>query len=293
MSGMEGVLEKILLDYGQERDIDRIDCSQQPDREVIIAMVRKLLRMIYPGYFREGCREACPLCALVEDVARDLTGQIKLVLSREGQTDAEANAQERCICFLSEIPSVRSLIQTDVQAAYDADPAASSKEEVILCYPGLFAVTVYRLANVLHRLNIPMIPRMMTEYAHSVTGIDIHPAAVIGDHFFMDHGTGIVIGETTVIGSHVKIYQGVTLGGLSTLGGQRLRGQKRHPTIEDNVTIYAGASVLGGETVIGRDCVIGSNAFITQSVPPCTTVSMKDVELRYKEHPCAASRFER
>ena len=147
------------------------------------------------------------------------------------------------------------MVQTDVQAAFDGDPAATSKDEVIFCYPGLFAITVYRLAHILYTLNVPLLPRIMTEHAHCITGI--------------------VIGETTVIGEHVKIYQGVTLGGLTTRGGQSLRGKKRHPTIEDNVTIYAGASVLGGETVIGRDSVIGSNAFITRSIAPCTTVSIK------------------
>ena len=284
MRDMEEVAQKILRDYGQGRDIDRIDCCEQPNREVIVDLVRKLLRIVYPD---RCCREKERLATLVEDVALDLSGQIKVVLHNAGVEHAEEKAQELSLMVLEEIPSVRSAVQTDVQAAYDADPAASSKEEVILCYPGLLAITVYRLANVLHRLQVPLIPRIMTEYAHSVTGIDIHPAAVIGDHFFIDHGTGIVIGETTVIGSHVKIYQGVTLGGLTTSGGQSLRGQKRHPTIEDNVTIYAGASVLGGETIIGRDSVIGSNAFITQSVPPCTTVSMKDAELRYKARFCA------
>ena len=147
-------------------------------------------------------------------------------------------------------------------------------------------MTVYRLAHVLYELKLPMLPRIMTEHAHSVTGIDINPGATIGDHFFIDHGTGIVIGETCVIGSHVKIYQGVTLGALTTRGGQSLRGQRRHPTIEDNVTIYAGASILGGNTIIGRDCVIGSNVFITHSIPPCTTVSVKSQELQYKPRSC-------
>ena len=169
-----------------------------------------------------------------------------------------------------------------LQAAYDGDPAATGMAEVIFSYPGLFAITVYRLAHELYVLNVPMIPRIMTEHAHSITGIDIHPGATVGKYFFIDHGTGIVIGETTVIGENVKIYQGVTLGGLSTRGGQSLRGKRRHPTIEDNVTIYANASILGGDTVIGQGCVIGASAFITASVPPCTTVSMKLQELQMK-----------
>lgn len=174
------------------------------------------------------------------------------------------------------------MVQTDLQAAYDGDPAATGMAELIFSYPGLFAITVYRLAHVLYTLKVPMIPRIMTEHAHSVTGIDIHPGATIGKYFFIDHGTGIVVGETTVIGENVKIYQGVTLGGLSTRGGQSLRGQRRHPTIEDDVTIYANASILGGQTVIGHGCVIGASAFITQSIPPCTRVSMKNQELEMK-----------
>ena len=174
------------------------------------------------------------------------------------------------------------MVQTDLQASYDGDPAATGMDEIIYSYPGLFAITVYRLAHVLYELNVPMIPRMMTEHAHSVTGIDIHPGATVGKFFFIDHGTGIVIGETTVIGENVKIYQGVTLGALSTRGGQSLRGKRRHPTLEDNVTIYAGASILGGDTVIGEGCVIGSNAFITRSIAAGTTVSIKNQELQFK-----------
>ena len=164
-------------------------------------------------------------------------------------------------------------------AAFEGDPAATGYDEIVLAYPGLYAITVYRLAHELYRLGVPLIPRMMTEIAHGTTGIDIHPGATIGSHFFIDHGTGIVIGQTTVIGDYVKLYQGVTLGGLSTRGGQSLAGVKRHPTIEDRVTIYAGATILGGDTVIGSGCVIGANAFITSSIPANTTVTMKSPEL--------------
>ena len=287
---IEGVVDSILRDYSRGRDIDKIDLRQHPDKEVITDVIGKLLRIVYPGYFRERSfrmyNAKHHLSMLMEDVMYNLNRQIKLVLQNEGIENPEDKAQEVCLAFFEQVPRVRALIQTDVQAAFDGDPAATSKDEVIFCYPGLYAISVYRLAHVLYALGVPMIPRIMTEHAHGITGIDIHPGAEIGDHFFIDHGTGIVIGETTVIGSHVKIYQGVTLGGLTTRGGQSLRGQKRHPTIEDNVTIYAGASVLGGGTVIGRDCVIGSNAFITASVPPCTTVSMKMQELQYKERSC-------
>ena len=287
---IERVVDSILGDYSQGRDIDKIDLLRHPDKEVIIDMIQKLMRIVYPGYSREKSYRIYNakhnLSMLIEDVIFNLHRQLLLVLQVSGEENAQARAQDICLKFFESIPAVRAMVQTDVQAAYDGDPAATSKDEVIFCYPGLFAITVYRLAHVLYQLGVPMLPRIMTEHAHSVTGIDIHPGATVGEYFFIDHGTGIVIGETTVIGEHVKIYQGVTLGGLTTRGGQSLRGKKRHPTIEDNVTIYAGASVLGGETVIGRDSVIGSNAFITKSIPPCTTVSMKNVELQYKERNC-------
>ena len=182
------------------------------------------------------------------------------------------------------IPKVREYLETDLQATFDGDPAAKSFDEVILAYPGLFTITVFRLAHELFLIGVPLIPRIMTEHAHSLTGIDIHPGATIGKYFFIDHGTGIVIGETTVIGKNVKVYQGVTIGALSTRGGQRLRDVKRHPTIEDDVTIYAGASILGGKTVIGKGSVIGSNAFITKSIAAGTSVSIRQQELQMKDN---------
>ncbi len=290
---IEAVVDTILEDYQQQRDIDRMDFFSRPDKEVIIDIIEKLRRIVFPGYFRDKSyrmyNAKYNLSMLIEDVMFNLNRQIALVLQHQGQEEnqAQENAQRICLEFFNEIPRVRAMVQTDLQASYDGDPAATAMEEIIYSYPGLFAITVYRLANVLYTLAVPMIPRIMTEYAHSVTGIDIHPGATVGKFFFIDHGTGIVVGETTVIGDNVKLYQGVTLGALSTRGGQDLRGKRRHPTIEDNVTIYAGASVLGGDTVIGRDSVIGSNAFITKSIAPCTTVSIKNQELQYKEsHSC-------
>ena len=277
---IEGIVDSILEDYTQGRDIDRIEPFRHPDKDVVIDIIDKLRRIVFPGYFLEKnyriYNAKHNLSMLIEDVMFNLNRQIGLVLQ-----DSE-KSQEICLEFFRSIPKVRALVQTDLQAAYDGDPAASGKEEIVYSYPGLFAITVYRLAHVLQGLGVPMIPRMMTEYAHSVTGIDIHPGATIGQHFFIDHGTGIVVGETTVIGNGVKIYQGVTLGALSTRGGQSLRGKRRHPPIEDNVTIYAGASILGGETVIGRDSVIGSNAFITSSIAPNTTVTIKNQELQLR-----------
>ena len=277
---IEGIVDSILDDYLQGRDIDRIEPFRHPDKDVIIDIIDKLRRIVFPGYFWEKTYRIYNakhnLSMLIEDVMYNLNQQIALVLQ-----DTE-KSQEICLEFFRSIPKVRALVQTDLQAAYDGDPAASGKEEIVFSYPGLFAITVYRLAHVLQVLGVPMIPRIMTEYAHSVTGIDIHPGATIGENFFIDHGTGIVVGETTVIGKGVKVYQGVTLGALSTRGGQSLRGKQRHPTIEDNVTIYAGASILGGSTVIGRNCVIGSNAFITESVAPNTTVTIKNQELQLR-----------
>ena len=192
-------------------------------------------------------------------------------------------ASEVCTVFFDELPSIQRVLLTDVQALYDGDPAAGSKEEVIFSYPGLYAIYVYRIAHVLYQQDVPIIPRIMTELAHSGTGIDIGAGAQIGEYFFIDHGTGVVIGETTVIGDHVKLYQGVTLGALSTRGGQRLAGVRRHPTIEDDVTIYSNASVLGGETVIGKGSVIAGSAFVTSSIPPHSRVSLKAQEITVRQ----------
>lgn len=285
---IESVVDRILEDYGKQRDIDRLESFRSPDKDVIIDIIEKLRRIIFPGYFLDkGYRfynQKNNLSMLIEDVVYHLTKQVRLVFESKGQSREEANeaAQELCLQFFERLPEIRAYVQTDLQAAYDGDPAASDMAEIIYSYPGLFAITVFRLAHALFELGVPMIPRIMTEYAHGATGIDIHPGATIGKYFFIDHGTGIVIGETTVIGENVKIYQGVTLGALSTRGGQSLHGVKRHPTIEDNVTIYAGASILGGETVIGANSVISSNVFVTESVAPGTAVRNKKQELQFK-----------
>ncbi len=291
---IEGIIDSILEDYRHGRDIDKMDLFQHPDTEVVIDMIGKLLRIVYPGSSRDKTYRIYNarhnLSMLIEDVMYNLNKQITIVLRATlPEEEAQAKAQQLSLDFFREIPKVRAVSQTDVEAFYAGDPAAYSVEEIIFCYPGLFAITVYRLAHVLYTLGVPMLPRIMTEHAHSVTGIDINPGATIGKYFFIDHGTGIVIGETTVIGEHVKIYQGVTLGALTTRGGQSLRGRKRHPTIEDHVTIYAGASILGGGTVIGRESVVGSNVFITHSIPACTTVSVKSQELQFKPRKCSGN----
>lgn len=274
---IKSVADIILEDYSQNRDIDKTISFDQPDRDIIIGMIKSLQKIIFPNHYKIKDYKIHTvqnsLAMLLEDVFNNLCSQISIVLRYTTEFEsADENllinkAQQLSIDFLRKIPLIREYIDTDLQAAFDGDPAAYNKDEIIFSYPGLYAIMVNRIAHQLHLLGIPLIPRVMTEYAHGKTGIDIHPGASIGKYFFIDHGTGIVIGETTEIGDNVKIYQGVTLGALSTRGGQSLKNKKRHPTIQDNVTIYSGASILGGETIIGKDATIGGNAFITASVP--------------------------
>lgn len=288
-SRIQCVTNAILDDYQKGRDIDRMNVFAQPDGDAVIDIVRKLLNILFPGYYHQkiyrSYNDNNRMSVLIEDVVYNLTKQIAIALRFKeeychlAESEVKSVAEETAVNYLGRIPKIRALTDKDVQAALDGDPAAFNKEETVLCYPGLLAITINRLAHELFLLGVPLIPRMMTEYAHSQTGVDIHPGATIGEYFFIDHGTGVVIGETSIIGDHVKVYQGVTIGALSTRGGQSLRGTKRHPTIEDEVTIYAGASILGGETVIGKGCVIGSNVFVTSSLKPGTKVSVKTQEL--------------
>ena len=224
--------------------------------------------------------------AFYEALAEQITLAIRHECLRHDQpcTDCLNRGHESAVAFLEELPKLRRILARDVVAAYEGDPAAKGYDEIIFSYPGVFAVTVYRIAHQLHHQGVPLIPRIMTEYAHSLTGIDIHPGAHIGERFFIDHGTGVVVGETTIIGDRVRVYQGVTLGALSLPRDsvERLRTAKRHPTIEDDVVIYSGATILGGETVIGARSVIGGNVWITESVPPDTRVFLKKPELVFK-----------
>ena len=218
------------------------------------------------------------------EIHTKLSNEIKTsFLTQDFDGDVSALAEEKAANLLENLPEIQQALLKDAQAGFEGDPAARTVDEIILTYPGFFAVFVYRIAHFLYKQDVPLLPRMMTEYAHNITGIDIHPGATIGEYFFVDHGTGIVIGETTVIGNRVKLYQGVTLGALSTKSGQRLAGKKRHPTIEDNVIIYSGASILGGDTVIGEGAVIGGNAFIVRSVPARTIVRMLNQEVQYND----------
>lgn len=288
-----GIVNELLEDYKMGRSVDKMeDIFNMPDKEKVTAIVHKLLKIILPGYYRDKAYKiynaSSNLSVIIEDVIYHLTKQIAIALRYDEafadrpEEELKEESERLCVAFFKTIPSIRAKVETDLQAAFDGDPAARSKDEVVFSYPGFFAIVVSRIAHELFLLKIPMIPRIMTEYAHGLTGIDIHPGATIGEYFFIDHGTGIVIGETTLIGDNVKIYQGVTLGALSTRGGQKLKGIRRHPTIEDNVTIYAGASILGGATIIGHDSVIGSNVFITQPVRPGTRVSVKNQELLFR-----------
>ena len=284
----------IASSYRQQQNIIPQHSGPLPNREIIIQISRQLRILLFPGYFGkknfEGETSEYHIGELVTTIYESLSEQIcfafKHQTSRQDDFNGE-NLKEKadriCFEFLQRIPKIREYVATDVQAAFDGDPAATSQDEIIFSYPGIFALSIHRLAHELYNLSVPLIPRILSEYSHNITGIDIHPGAEIGKYFFIDHGTGVVIGETTIIKNNVKLYQGVTLGALSTRGGQSLRGVKRHPTLEDGVTVYSGASILGGETVIGSNVVIGSNAFITKSVPGGTKVSIKNPELLFKD----------
>lgn len=272
-----------------------------PKRSEIISILEEIRRLIFPGYFGTENTAIVPLDIFaggeLSVIYEKLNRQIKIALmfSLRGKSDingitaenVDEKAQELTLEFLKQLPDVQNLILKDVEAELQGDPAASSLEEIIFSYPGIYAISIYRIAHIMYELKIPFIPRIMTEHAHSKTGIDINPGATIGEYFFIDHGTGIVIGETTTIGNHVKIYQGVTLGALSTMKGQELSGVKRHPTIEDDVVIYANTTILGGETVVGAGSVVAGNTFLTQSVPANTTVSayMPEIQLKARKAP--------
>ncbi len=289
---MRMFVDEILGSYQEFPQTCSIDMDNRLSRAEIIDILEEIRSLVFPGFFdrKNLNRDAIRYHVgdLLEDIQYRLRKQVARALYHSEQApkdpaEAKERAEQIVRQFLGKIPDLRSILATDVQAAYDGDPAAFNTDEVILSYPGVFAITVNRIAHELHQLGVPLIPRMMTEYAHNLTGIDIHPGATIGEYFFIDHGTGVVVGETTQIGDRVKIYQGVTLGALSTRGGQSLRHMKRHPTLEDDVTVYSGASILGGETVIGEGAIIGSNAFITSSVPARTRVSIKNPELQFKD----------
>lgn len=281
-------IQKILENYESKELLTCKDGRNMPSRAAIIDIIHEVKNIVFPGYFdRENIAGEFSGYFAAERLAHvysSLKSQIKaaLIYSGSGAAEASESAEDISAHFVAQLPNIQDKMLKDVQAGFDGDPAAKSKEDIIISYPGLFAIFVYRIAHVLYCSQVPFIPRIMTEYAHNKTGIDINSGAQIGEYFFIDHGTGIVIGETCSIGNYVKLYQGVTLGALSTRSGQKLSGVKRHPTIGNNVTIYAGSTILGGETVIGEECIIGGNCFITKSVPPHTKVSLKEPELVFK-----------
>lgn len=270
---LENVVEELASCYKENEIFTVQEGVCLPSRKEIIDFIKELRRVIFPGYFDDdyAIRQEYFIGYELTCLYTRLKLQLEAAFRFAGM--GLDRVEEVCRYFFESLPKVQALLLKDVEAGFEGDPAANSKSDIIYSYPGLFAIYVYRMAHLLYEKEVPLIPRIMTEYAHGKTGIDINPGAVIGEYFFIDHGTGVVIGETTVIGKWVKLYQGVTLGALSTRSGQKLKSVKRHPTIEDKVTIYSNASVLGGETVIGEGSVIGGSAFITSSVPPNTRVS--------------------
>lgn len=284
--------ERLLASYRQTGGINHLDGKNLPSRHAIALIVQDVLRVLFPGFFSDrvihSSEIALETATLADSVAGRLENEVFKSLDYappEGSDRAGARKLARQITleFLEELPGVRELLRTDVEAAYNGDPAALSQDEVIVAYPCIEAIAVQRIAHVLYRKNVVLIPRIMTEWAHGRTGMDLHPGARIGSHFFIDHGTGTVIGETSVIGNRVKMYQGVGLVARSLSAGQALRGQKRHPTLEDRVTAYAGATIMGGDTVVGAGSTIGASVFLTHSVPPNSLVVNEDVRVKVME----------
>lgn len=260
------------------------DALRLPSRQAIIEIIRSFQRLLFPVYYGEKHLLKLPpdqyAALLMERIFDDLSAQIALTM--EESEENRRRAEEVTAELLARLPDIQSMLQKDLDAFFDGDPAAHNREEVVLSYPGFFAIFIFRIAHELYIRDVPMIPRIMTEFAHSQTGIDINPGATIGEYFFIDHGTGIVVGETTIIGDNVKMYQGATLGALSPAGMRSVPGERRHPKVGNNVTIYAGSTLLGGATEIGDNVVIGGNAFLTSSVEPNTTVSIKKPEMSFR-----------
>jgi serine O-acetyltransferase len=293
-SQLPAIAEEIIENCNDRECYTHVDYEPIPSRESVIEIIDRLREILFPGYFTRGKLDPVNLrysmgesTALIFDLLSDqISKSVRHDCIRYGQncSECEELGHTTALRLLKVIPAIRRTLATDVQASYDGDPAAKSYDEIIFSYPGIFAITVYRVAHKLYEFGVPLLPRIMTEYAHNVTGIDIHPGAEIDESFVIDHGTGVVIGETTFIGRSVRIYQGVTLGALSIPKNKAdlFRGKKRHPTIEDEVIIYSGATILGGDTIIGARSVIGGNVWLTESVPADTTVVMETPRLIYK-----------
>src|SRR5437763_1965272 len=282
-NGTDAVNE-LLATYGETGGINYLDAAATlPSRKTIEEVCADLMSLMFPGFRGEALADSDDLPDITKSKIRNLRIRLKPEICKSfgdypASDETKKKADDILDLFVSQLPEIRKLLWTDIDAAFEGDPAATSYEEIILAYPSLEAITIYRMAHVLYN-KVPLIPRIMTEWAHSRTGIDIHPGAEIGSHFFIDHGTGVVVGETTKIGSHVKIYQGVSFIARSLAAGQALRGKKRHPTIEDGVRIYAGTTIMGGDTVIGANSTIGANVFLTKSVPPNSLVYYEEKEV--------------
>jgi serine O-acetyltransferase len=300
-SHLPNITEQIVASYKEGGTTHHLDHCPLPSYPLVVDVLEDLKEILYPGYRNRDCLHSANVVYHVGGIIDRLHDRLVVLCERalchgqgknntnvctpEKRSVMEHTANQKVLSFLQQIPAVRQALAKDVEAAYAGDPACTSLDEVIFCYPGLEAITIYRLAHALYKLQIPLIPRMMTEWAHGKTGIDIHPGAEIGEYFFIDHGTGIVIGGTAHIGNWVKLYQGVTLGAVSfpkDETGELVRTTKRHPTIEDNVVIYANATILGGKTIIGKDAVIGSSVWLTSSVPPGTTVMIEKPSLKMR-----------
>ncbi len=286
----EEIVRALIASYKEIGGINHVDCGNLPSKRAVASLCEDLLHLLFPGFFSDEALSSDELQMmtneLVASVRQRLSVEVRRSLRLKNGNGAVENTTEAngLVCgFLMQMPSVRELLQLDLQAAYDGDPAAQSFEEIILAYPGLEAIAVQRVAHLLYKAGVPLLPRMMTEWAHGRTGIDIHPGAQIGTHFFIDHGTGVVIGETAQIGRHVKLYQGVGLVARSLAAGQGLKGRKRHPTLGDNVTVYANATIVGGDTVVGSGSTIGASVFLMESVPDNHVLALGTQELRLTE----------
>ena len=289
MDTVSKLTNDLVASYAQFGGINHLDGKNLPSKRAITAITQDLLRLLFPGFFDEKLIHSSEIkvktAALLDSVFGELEDEIRKSLEYQppaglAKKEIHHAAHKLTVDFLHGLPCIREVLQTDVEAAFNGDPAAASKEEIIVSYPFIEAISVQRLAHELYLKNVALIPRIMSEWAHARTGMDLHPGAKIGSHFFVDHCTGTVVGETATIGNHVKMYHGVTLGAKSTAAGQLLRGKKRHPTIEDRVTIYPGATILGGETIIGAGSTIGGNVFIMDSVQPNSLVIYDGLDMR-------------
>ncbi len=294
-SRLHGIVDRVIEECDEDKCNAHIDYEQLPSKKAVIEILNKLRSVLFPGYFNDEKLDPVNLRYYVGKTIAELFDMLSDQIARSIRhdcfkfnqecSDCTERGYENALALLESIPELQRMLSTDILAVFEGDPAAKSYDEIIFSYPGMFAVTVYRVAHKLYHLGVPLLPRIMTEYVHGETGIDIHPGAEIGERFVIDHGTGVVIGETSIIGDNVRIYQGVTIGALSVPKGkvEEMKGQKRHPTIEDDVIIYSGATILGGDTVIGARSVIGGNVWITESLPPGTQVMIESAHQIYRK----------